>query len=186
MKKLKKIMIISMKFLFVITIIFGIVYPVVVTGVGQLFFAKQSNGSVISIENQDGVSKKYGSELLGQAFTKKEYLIGRPTEVGNYAPNSPEQRTLVEQRIQWWHTFSEDETTLIPADLVMASGSGVDPYITAEAAYYQVERIAKARNIAIKDVYDIIDTYKTQRLFGFIGETKVHVLSVNLALDGII
>jgi K+-transporting ATPase ATPase C chain len=128
----------------------------------------------------------YGSELLAQEFTRPEYLIGRPIGVTNLSPVSEEQKKLVQERIDWWHAFDPNNAAVIPMDLVTASGSGVDPNISPEAAEYQVIRIAMARNMEEDEVRSIIQTYTSGRFLGFIGEPAVNVLKVNLALDGLL
>jgi len=170
----------------VMTVLCGIVYTGVVTGIGQLFFPYQANGSIVTVTLADGTQKSYGSELLMQTFTKPEYLIGRPSGTTNLSPVSDAQAALVEERVAWWHTFDPENKADIPMDLVTASGSGVDPHISPEGAEYQVTRIAKARNIPEAQVREIITRYTTERFLGIFGETAVNVLKVNLALDGLL
>jgi len=170
--------------LLVMTLLCGVIYPGVITGLAQLIFPRQANGSIVTA-TADGAAKDYGSALLGQQFTDAKYLIGRPMTVSNLAPASFEQRQLVGQRVDWWRSFDPDNTGPIPADLVTGSGSGVDPYISPAAAGYQVARIAKARNIPEERVYAIIRENTRGRFLGFIGEPAVNVLLVNLALDGV-
>ena len=170
----------------ILTVICGVIYTGVVTGVAQLVFPHQANGSIIRVMLKDGTTKDFGSAIMGQQFTKPEYLIGRPMEVTNLSPTSDEQKALVERRIEWWRNFDPDNAADIPADLVTASGSGVDPYISPQAAEYQVSRVAKARNISQEDVRAVIKKYTSGRFLGFIGEPGVNVLKVNLALDGLI
>jgi K+-transporting ATPase ATPase C chain len=170
----------------ILTLICGIIYPAVVTGIAQLAFPKQANGSIITVTLKDGTKKDYGSALIKQEFTKPEYLIGRPMGVSNLSPVGKEQNAIIIKRINWWHSFDKENKKDIPADLVMASGSGADPNISPEAAEYQVDRIAKARNINVNVVRNTIKKYTTGRLLGFWGEPAVNVLQVNLALDGLI
>lgn len=170
----------------IMTILCGIIYPSIITGIAQVVFPNQANGSIITVTLKDGTQKEYGSALIAQEFTKPEYLIGRPLGTSNLSPVSEEQRKLVEERINWWHSIDPKNTAKIPMDLVTASGSGVDPNITPEAAEYQVARIAKQRNMSETSVKKIINQYTTERLFGFWGEPAVNVLKVNLALDGLI
>jgi len=170
----------------VMTLLCGILYTTAVTGIAQLIFPNQANGSVIAVTLKDGAQKECGSELIAQEFTKPEYLIGRPAGVTNLSPVSEEQKRLVQERIDWWHSFDPDNEADIPMDLVTASGSGVDPNISPEAAEYQVSRIAKARNMEEDEVRRIIQTYTCGRFLGFIGEPALNVLKVNLALDGLL
>lgn len=170
----------------IMTLLCGIIYPGIVTAAAQIIFPTQANGSMITVTLKDGTEKSYGSELIAQEFTKAEYLIGRPSGTTNLSPVSEKQETLVQERVDWWHSFDPDNTTDIPMDLVTASGSGVDPNISPAAAEYQVARIAKARAISEDSVREVISKYTTGRFLGFWGEPAVNVLNVNLALDGLI
>lgn len=172
--------------LLVMALICGVLYTAVVTGIAQLFFPGQANGSIITVTLGDGTQKELGSQLIAQEFTKPEYLIGRPMLVTNLSPAGDEQRALVEERIAFWHELDPENTADIPMDLLTASGSGVDPHISPEAAEYQVARIAKLRNINEETLRDIIAQYTSGRFLGFIGEPAVNVLQVNLALDGLL
>lgn len=169
-----------------LTLLCGVVYTVAFTGVAQLLFPNQANGSVITVTLKDGSRKEYGSELIAQEFTKTEYLIGRPLGTTNLSATSEEQKALVQERIDWWHAFDPGNTAEIPLDLVTASGSGVDPHITPEAAEYQVKRIAAARGIDEETVRNAIRRYTKGRFLGIFGETTVNVLEANLALDGLL
>lgn len=170
----------------VMMILCGILYTAAVTGIAQLLFPYQANGSVITVTLSDGTQKEYGSELIAQEFTKPEYLIGRPMGTTNLSPVGEEQEKLVQERMDWLHSIDPENTKEIPVDLVTASGSGVDPNITPEAAAYQVARIAKERDMTEDEVMDIIQKYTTGRFLGFWGEPAVNVLKVNLALDGLL
>jgi K+-transporting ATPase ATPase C chain len=170
----------------VMTLLCGVIYPAMVTGIAQWWFPHQANGSFIQVTMKDGAYVEYGSALIAQQFTKPEYLIGRPAGVTNLSPVSGEQRKLVEERIAWWRAFDPDNTADIPMDLVTASGSGVDPNLSPEAAEFQVRRIANARGIPEEAVRSAIGRFTTGRLLGFLGEPTVNVLKVNLALDGLI
>ena len=172
--------------LLILTVICGVVYTGVLTGIAQIVFPRQANGSIITVILKDGTKKEYGSALISQEFTQPQYLIGRPMTVSNLSPVSAEQAELVRQRIGWWHSFDPDNKADIPADLVTASGSGADPYISPDAAEYQVARIAKTRNMPESEVRGIIEKYTKKRFLGFIGEPGVNVLKVNLALDGLL
>jgi K+-transporting ATPase ATPase C chain len=168
------------------TILCGIIYPGIVTGISQIFLPKQADGSIVTITLKNGTKVDYGSELIAQEFKKPEYLIGRPMGTTNLSPVSEEQKKLVKARVDWWHSFDPENKGDIPSDLVTASGSGVDPNISPEAAEYQVSRIARERNMSEDDVRAIITKYTTGRFLGLWGEPAVNVLKVNLALDGLI
>ena len=143
--------------------------PVVVTGIAQLVFPDQANGSIITVTLKDGTKKDYGSALIAQEFTKPEYLIGRPMGTTNLSPVSEKQKELVQERIDWWHAFDPENTADIPMDLVTASGSGVDPHISPEAAEYQVTRIAKARGMREDAVRRNHQEVHNREIPGFIG-----------------
>ncbi|MGN0983222.1 MAG: potassium-transporting ATPase subunit KdpC [Gemmiger sp.] len=184
----------------VMTILCGFLYTLVCTGLNQLLFPYQANGSVIEIDG-----KTYGSELLAQQFTQPEHLWGRPMsldlasftdEEGNPAmyawatnksPAGEEEEATVQQRVDaLLEADPSMEGTPIPVDLVTVSGSGLDPDISPEAAAYQVHRIAEARGLSEQEVQAVIDQYTTGRFLGIFGEPRVNVLKVNLALDGIL
>lgn len=184
----------------VMTVLCGFLYTVVCTGVNQLLFPHQANGSVIEIDG-----KTYGSELLAQQFTKPEHLWGRPMNLdltsftdedgnpamyawaSNKSPAGAEEDALIQERIDaLLEADPSMEGTPIPVDLVTVSGSGLDPEISPEAAAYQVHRIAQARGISEEAVQAAIDRYTTGRWLGIFGEPRVNVLKVNLALDGIL
>ena len=169
-----------------LTVVCGAVYTAVITGVSQLVFPRQANGSVITVTLKSGEKKEYGSALLAQEFSAPKYLIGRPMAVSNLSPVSDEQKKLVEERVDWWHGFDPGNKADIPADLVTGSGSGADPNISPAAAEHQVSRIARVRGMSEDAVRDIIKKYTSGRFLGFIGEPAVNVLKVNLALDGLI
>jgi len=172
--------------LLVMVVLCGVVYTGIVTGIGQLAFSHQANGSLIAVTLKDGTKADYGSALIAQEFTQPQYLIGRPMTVSNLSPTSAAQLTLVQQRVDWLQGLDTENSAAIPADLVTASGSGVDPYISPAAADYQAARIAKARGIPEDAVRAVIDKYTVGRFLGFIGEPGVNVLKVNLALDGLL
>lgn len=186
MKQTLKILKPALVCFLVMTVLCGIVYTGVVTGIGQLLFPYQANGSIVTVTLADGTQKSYGSELLAQTFTKPEYLIGRPSGTTNLSPVSDAQAALVKERIAWWQAFDPDNKSDIPVELVTASGSGIDPHISPEGAEYQVARIAKARGIPEVQVREIIARYTTGRFLGLFGEPAVNVLNVNLALDGLL
>lgn len=186
MKQASKILRPALVCFLVMTVLCGIVYTGVVTGIGQFLFPYQANGSIITVTLTDGTQRSYGSELLAQTFTKSEYLIGRLSGTTNLSPVSDAQAALVKERIAWWHAFDPDNKADIPMELVTASGSGVDPRISPDGAEYQVARIAKARDIPEEQVWEIIARYTTGRFLGIFGEPAVNVLKVNLALDGLL
>ena len=167
----------------IMTLICGVIYPGIVTGIAQEVFPAQANGSIIKASLKDGADKEYGSALIGQEFTKPEYMIGRPMGATNLSPFSTEQKKLVRERVQKLHSLDPDNTLKIPADLVTGSGSGVDPNISPEAAEYQVTRIAKARGISEASVRKMIGGCTKGRFLGFWGEPSVNVLKVNIMLD---
>ena len=184
----------------VFTVICGLVYPLVMTGISQVLFKDKANGSIIEVDG-----KKYGSVLLAQQFTGDEYLWGRIMNIdtetftdddgnalmyatpSNLSPASEEYEALVKERVERIRkTNPTVKEEAIPVDLVTCSGSGLDPHISVAAAQYQVERIAKARNLDTEEVEEIIDKYTKGRMLGIFGEGVVNVLEVNLALDGIL
>ena len=152
----------------------------------SLLFPEQANGSQLTV-TRNGKTQNVGSALIGQSWTKPEYLIGRPNSGAptNRSAVSDEQQQAVADSVAWWHAFDpQTRGKDIPEDLVTASGSGVDPEISPQAAYFQVERIARVRKISQQSVRKIIDKYTTGKTFGFLGEERVNVLKVNLELDG--
>jgi len=185
LKKLIAILRPALMCLLAVTILCGFIYPGFVTGIAQIAFPNQANGSIITITTENGTQKDVGSVLIGQEFTNPEYLIDRPMGTTNLSPVSGEQRQLVEQRIAWWQAFDPENKVAIPMDLITASGSGIDPNISPEAAEYQVTRIAHERNISEASVRKIIQQYTTEKWLGLWGEPAVNVLKVNLALDGL-
>jgi K+-transporting ATPase ATPase C chain len=169
----------------ILTLICGIFYTGLVTGLANLLFPDRSNGSILSVMSNDGTIVSYGSALLAQEFSRPEYLIGRPAGgPTNLSRVSGEERDLIASRTAWWRSFDPENTAAVPSDLVTASASGADPNISPEAAEYQVTRIAKARGMEESEVRAIIARFTTGRFLGFIGEPAVCVLKVNLALDG--
>ena len=175
--------------LLVLTVITGVIYPLVVTGIAQVVFPHQANGSLIVIDG-----KTYGSELIGQQFDDPKYFLGRPSAAGynaaassgsNYGPLNPALLDSVQARVDTLKAADLENTLPIPVDLVTASGSGLDPHISVAAALYQVHRVAATRGLSEADVQSLVDQYTTRRQFGFLGEPVVNVLELNLALDGL-
>jgi len=175
----------------VITVVTGVVYPLAVTGFAQLFFPGRSNGSIIWL---DGTP--VGSTLIGQDFENPKYLWGRPSVTtpapynaaastgSNLGPTNPALRQEVTERVAMLRAADLENAALIPVDLVTASGSGLDPHISPAAARYQATRIARTRGIPEESVREAIDRCAKGRQFGLLGEPRVNVLCVNLALDG--
>jgi K+-transporting ATPase ATPase C chain len=182
----------------VLTVITGVVYPLVVTGIAQVVFPHQANGSLIVIDG-----KAYGSELIGQQFDDPKYFWGRLSATGtfpynafdaenltgssgsNYGPLNPALTEMVQLRVDALKAADPENTLPIPVDLVTASGSGLDPHISVAAALYQVHRVAAARGLGESEVKSLVEKYTENRQFGFLGEPRVNVLLLNLALDGI-
>jgi len=176
--------------LIVMTIIAGVLYPLVVTGIAQVAFPRQANGSLIL---RDG--KTIGSALIGQPFGSPKYFWSRPSATSPYpynassssgsnqGPLNPALTDAVAARIKALRDADPGNTGPVPADLVTASGSGLDPHISPAAAEYQLARVAKARNLDPRRVRGLVAEATDARQFGFLGEPRVNVLKVNLALD---
>jgi K+-transporting ATPase ATPase C chain len=175
--------------LLIFTVIIGVIYPLVVTGIAQVAFPQQANGSLIV---KDG--KAVGSELIGQQFDDPKYFWGRISAANynaaassgsNYGPLNPALMDMVQARIDALKAADPDNSLPIPVDLVTASASGLDPHISVASALYQVSRVATARGLAEADVVALVNQYTEGRQFGFLGEPRVNVLLLNIALDEI-
>jgi potassium-transporting ATPase KdpC subunit len=176
----------------VFTVIAGIIYPLLVTGIAQLVFNNQANGSFIV---HDG--RNYGSNLIGQQFSDPKYFWGRPSATtpspynasassgSNLGPLNPLLRDGVEARIKALKSYDPDNTLPIPVDLVTYSGSGLDPDISLAAAMYQAKRVAKYRGTTEEKILPLINRATEGRQLGILGEPRVNVLLLNLALDNI-
>lgn len=182
------------------TVICGLIYTGVVTGIAKIFFPKQANGSMIEV---DGVY--YGSELMGQQYNDDEHMWGRIMNLdvstykdengeillyaapSNLSPASDEYEEIVAERV---HRLKEANPAMVeeavPVDLVTCSGSGLDPEISPAAAEYQISRIASARSISEEEVQEIIESATSGKFLGIFGEERVNVLKVNLMLDGVL
>jgi potassium-transporting ATPase KdpC subunit len=172
-----------------LTVITGVIYPLTVTGLAQVLFPHQANGSLIVIDG-----KTYGSEFIGQKFDNSKYFWGRPSAVGynaaassgsNYGPMNPSLEEAVQARIAALQAANPNNPLPIPVDLVTASASGLDPHISVAAALVQVRRVAAARGWSEAEVTSLVEKYTEGRQFGIFGEPHVNVLLLNLALDGI-
>jgi len=185
--------------LIIFTIITGVIYPLVVTGIAQAVFPYQANGSIVT-----GASgQPLGSELIGQPFDAPKYFWGRLSATApvpytafngdtltgssgsNYGPLNPALKDSVAARITALKAADPANTAPIPVDLVTASGSGLDPQISPAAAAYQIPRVAKARGLDEAAVRALVARYTAGRQLGFLGEARVNVLELNLALDGL-
>jgi K+-transporting ATPase ATPase C chain len=170
------------------SLITGVFYPLTITGIAQAIFPHQANGSLIMVNG-----KTYGSELIGQQFDNPKYFWGRPSATGynaaassgsNLGPTNPALLERIQARIKSLKAVDPNNPLPIPVDLVTASASGLDPDISVAAAFYQVHRVAQARGLSDEAVKTLVDKYTQGRQFGFLGEPRVNVLLLNLALDG--
>jgi K+-transporting ATPase ATPase C chain len=174
----------------VLTALTGVIYPLAVTGIGQLAFAEQAAGSLIV---RDG--KPVGSSLIGQSFSDPGHFWGRPSATGpmpynasnssgsNQGPLNPALTDAVKGRIEALRAADAGNTAPVPVDLVTASGSGLDPQLSVAGALFQAARVARARKLPLAQVRQLVETHTEGRLFGFLGEPRVNVLQLNLALD---
>jgi len=172
------------------TILFGIAYPLVVTGISQVAFPRQANGSLIV---SDG--KVIGSELIGQNFTRAEYFQPRPSAAGNdgydatsssasnLGPTNQKLIDRVKASVEKFRKENPDYTGPIPADLVTASASGLDPHLSPDSTKAQAVRVAKARSVSEDQIAQLIAEFTEPPSLGLLGEPRVNVLKLNLALD---
>jgi K+-transporting ATPase ATPase C chain len=184
----KKNLLTAVLYTVVTTVVFGIIYPLVVTGLAQVMFPRQANGELI----QSG-DKLVGSRLMGQPFTAPGYFWSRPSAAGTagYDPTAsggsnlgPTNKTLVDRVTASVQTLQPTNPGApIPADLVTTSGSGLDPDISPASAEFQVPRVARERGMSEQDVRALVEKHTLGRQLGFLGEARVNVLELNLALD---
>ena len=174
-----------------LTVVTGIVYPLVVTGVAQLAFSEKANGSLIGKEG--GYA---GSELIGQPFDDPKYFWGRLSSTpdfpynsasssgSNLGPSNPALAEAVKERLKALQKADPENKSPIPLDLVTSSGSGLDPHISPAGALYQVPRVARVRGLSEEEVRTLVDKFTEPRQWGFLGEPRVNVLKLNLTLEG--
>lgn len=176
----------------IFSVLTGVIYPVLVTVIAQVAFPSQANGSLIGQTGQ-----QRGSRLIGQQFDQPEYFWGRLSATGpvpynaaassgsNYGPLNPALAEAVQARIDALKAADPSNQLPIPVDLVTASASGLDPEISPAAAKYQVQRVAAARGLAVEQVQQLVEQHTSQRTLGVLGEPRVNVLQLNIALDQI-
>jgi len=187
---MKQILIPAVMLTLVITVLTGLVYPLVVTGLSQVLFPHRANGSLIEANG-----KVVGSELIGQKFTRPEYFHGRPSAAGdngydaansgatNFGPTNQALVNRVRDDVKKFRQENPTYTGPIPADLLTTSASGLDPHISPASAFAQVDRVAKARGVAADAVRRTVEQRVEGRQFGIFGEPRVNVLALNLDLD---
>ena len=176
-----------------LTLITGVIYPLLVTGISQIVFPYQANGSLITNSQRQVI----GSELIGQTFTSPQYFHPRPSAAGNdgYDPTSsgasnlgPTNQKLIDTVKERADAYRQENglvaNAAVPVDAVTASGSGLDPHISPANATLQVNRVARARNLQPSQVQALVDQYTEGRTLGFLGEPRINVLKLNVALDG--
>jgi K+-transporting ATPase ATPase C chain len=178
--------------LIVFSILLGLLYPAIVTGVAQLFFPWRANGSMLMIENN-----RIGSQLIGQSFTDPKYFWGRPSVTtpvpynalssrgSNLGPTNTEFYSIILARSKVLRDADPAQLSLIPSDLVMASASGLDPEISPLAAQYQIARVAKLRRLSVTRVTTLVIAMTQPRLLSILGEPSINVLQLNMALDAL-
>jgi K+-transporting ATPase ATPase C chain len=180
----------AMLMLLFFTVLTGIAYPLAVTAIAQIVFPSQANGSLMGSNEQP-----LGSELIGQAFNRPEYIWGRPSATSpvpynggasggsNYGPINPALTDAVQARIKALRDADPSHSEAVPVDLVTASASGLDPHISPAAAAYQISRVALARRMSPDRVRELVERYAEPRQWGVLGEPRINVLKLNLALD---
>ena len=179
----------ALRLLLIMTVLTGILYPFIITGIGQIGFSRQANGSIIAVNG-----KIKGSELVGQKFVSPCYFWGRPSSIDynpmlsgatNFGPTSAALRNAVQQRRK---QFEDLGWAAAPAEILFASGSGVDPHISPEAARLQIDRVANARGFGAgqkEKLADLVEDFIERPQLNVLGEPRVNVLLLNIALDQI-
>lgn len=182
----------ALRLLLVLTALTGVLYSLMLTGIAQIIFPAQANGTLIE---QDG--KAIGSQLIGQPFDDPRYFWGRPSATSpfpynaaassgsNLGPSSAELREIVRQRVEALRAAGPDSALPVPVDLVTTSASGLDPHISVAAARYQVPRVARARGLPEETLLELVNQHTAGRALSFLGEPCVNVLALNLALDAV-
>lgn len=180
----------ALRMLVVVSVVTGIAYPYLVTGVAQVAFPRAANGSLIP-----GNGKTLGSSLIGQPFDDPKYFWGRPSATSpmpyngaassgsNQGPRNPALADAVKDRIKALREADPGNAAPVPVDLITASGSGLDPHISVAAAEFQTSRVAKGRGLRIDNVRELVSANTEGRTFGILGEPRVNVLALNLSLD---
>jgi len=173
------------------TLLTGVMYPALVTGLAHVLFPNQANGSIL----RDKQDKAVGSALIGQPFSDNSYFWGRPSATAPYpynagassgsnlGPTNPALADAVKHRIEALQAADPENKAPVPVDLVTASGSGLDPHISPAAAEFQIKRIANARHIDPKKLQEMVRMHTEGRQWGFLGEPRINVLTLNLALN---
>ena len=181
----------SLILLVVLTVVTGVIYPLAITGVAQVAFPTQANGSLIFRNGQP-----VASVLIGQPFDAPKYFWSRPSATSpfpdnaaassgsNQGPLNPALAQAVQGRVETLRAADPGNTAAVPVDLVTTSGSGLDPHISPAAALYQVPRVARERKLDVETVRTLVERHTEGRTLGILGEPRVNVLALNLALDG--
>jgi potassium-transporting ATPase KdpC subunit len=182
----------ALSMLLLMSLITGVFYPLLVTGIGQALFPSRANGSIIE-EN----GRTVGSALIGQQFTTAGYFWSRLSATSpfpynaaastgsNYGPLNPALLKATKARVELLRSADSSNTRVIPVDLVTGSGSGLDPHISIAAAHYQIPRVARERHVPEQSLYELVREHTDSKDLGILGEPGVNVVELNLALDGI-
>ncbi|KZC23996.1 potassium-transporting ATPase subunit C [Rhodanobacter thiooxydans] len=182
----------ALTLLVLLSVLTGFAYPLAVTGLAQVIFPQKANGSLVE---RNG--KPTGSSLIGQGFTEPKYFWGRPSATtpqayngtgsggSNLGPSNPALADAVKQRLAALRAADPTNAAPVPVDLVTSSGSGLDPEISPAAAQYQLARVARVRGLPVSEVQALMERYTRGRQFGVLGEPRVNVLELNLALDAL-